>query len=125
MYLEILTLNVTCTMITPLLYALPSLAFVASSSGAQIPRVSARDSDGSQRQIFTPELSARIETALLAGGVHGLTATAVFANDSSRPQFATYGYRTEDGDAVEKEVSRDSCCFFLDETNQCHRLCSL
>lgn len=87
---------------SPFIYILSSLALVASSSRAQIPQVSR--SDVTQRQVFTPELATVFQKSLNAGGVPGMAATAVFANDSSNPQFATYGNRTEDGDAVEKEV---------------------
>ena len=97
--------------ISPLLYTLPALALIASSSGAQIPPVTRRDD--AQRQVFTSGVSASIESVLQARGIHGLTATAVFANDSSNPQFATYGNRTEEGDAVDKEVRGCNGIFFV------------
>ena len=57
------------------------------------------------RTAFTPEFSASVERYLAHHRVPGLSAGVVYVNGTTvETEYGTWGNRTEDGDAMSKEV---------------------
>ena len=73
---------------------------------AQVPLVPSQPSAHSGRAL-TPELSAYAEQLLEDFGIHGASVGVVYRNKTTgsvETEFGTWGNRTEEGDAVQKDV---------------------